>query len=397
MTNMGKPEPSCQHNLTPWLNTPKKDPGFGDQNSELSDRDESGDDSWIAIDRAKLSHLQFINNLSHEFRTSLSIIYGYLQGVLNREQNLTETQRKALGISLLETERIIDTLQQFLQLKRLQAGRSELSIEPVSVAQLLTETAAIATGKWQNSINSIQILPHQTITGQWGQEINQNTIADVNQVYVESDRQSNSSVNYQLNSQANTPIKGYANIQTNIQTDMQPGSDSKELQNLQNLQNHQARPDLSQESNANVMLQAHPSYLSQALLLLIENAVRYSAPKQPITLRSLQLIEADPPVNANNKSNASNPGYAEHIDHPANLSPAVIIQVCDRGCGIPNREQTKIFEPLYRVERSRSRDTGGIGMGLAMVKALVEAMAGKVFVHSEPEQGSIFSIVLRSA
>jgi signal transduction histidine kinase len=58
-------------------------------------------------------------------------------------------------------------------------------------------------------------------------------------------------------------------------------------------------------------------------------------------------------------------------------------------------DQNYIFEPLYRVERSHSQDTGGIG--LATVKALVEAIAGEVFVYSATGKGSVFSIGLRSA
>src|SRR5919202_295742 len=88
--------------------------------------------------------------------------------------------------------------------------------------------------------------------------------------------------------------------------------------------------------------------LKQVLINLIDNAVKYSAPEQPIVLR------------------------LERVDRQA------IIQVCDRGIGIGLQDQSRIFDRFYRVDEARSSATGGHGLGLDIVKTLVEGMGGSI-------------------
>jgi hypothetical protein len=71
-----------------------------------------------------------------------------------------------------------------------------------------------------------------------------------------------------------------------------------------------------------------------------------------------------------------------------------IIEVRDRGDGISLLQQDLIFEPLYRVDPSRNRATGGSGMGLSIVKSLVERMNGAIEVRSKPGEGSRFIVKL---
>lgn len=70
------------------------------------------------------------------------------------------------------------------------------------------------------------------------------------------------------------------------------------------------------------------------------------------------------------------------------------IRVVDNGIGIPASEQKRIFERFYRVDRGRSRDTGGTGVGLAIVKNVVEEAGGTVSVWSRPSEGATFTIQL---
>jgi signal transduction histidine kinase len=113
-----------------------------------------------------------------------------------------------------------------------------------------------------------------------------------------------------------------------------------------------------------VEVKADRNRLKQVLLNLIDNAVKYSEPEQPITLK----LQDD--------------------------SEQAILQVCDRGCGIPLQHQTRIFERFYRVDEARSRSTGGAGLGLSIVKTLVEGMGGSVAVGSKLDEGSIFTVTL---
>ena len=72
----------------------------------------------------------------------------------------------------------------------------------------------------------------------------------------------------------------------------------------------------------------------------------------------------------------------------------VEINVIDTGKGIPELELYKIFDQFFRVDKSRSRKTGGAGLGLTIVKKLVEAHGGTISVESKLGVGTKFRISL---
>lgn len=72
----------------------------------------------------------------------------------------------------------------------------------------------------------------------------------------------------------------------------------------------------------------------------------------------------------------------------------VKISVADVGVGIPKDEQKRIFERFYRVDSSRSRQTGGTGLGLSLVKHIVFSHGGEITLFSKPKVGSTFTITL---
>ncbi|MEP7291115.1 MAG: ATP-binding protein, partial [Chloroflexota bacterium] len=71
----------------------------------------------------------------------------------------------------------------------------------------------------------------------------------------------------------------------------------------------------------------------------------------------------------------------------------VIVQVRDNGVGIQPDDIPHIFEHFYRADQARGED-GGTGVGLTIAKKIIEAHGGTIRVESQPEQGSVFSIVL---
>ena len=73
----------------------------------------------------------------------------------------------------------------------------------------------------------------------------------------------------------------------------------------------------------------------------------------------------------------------------------VIVRVTDNGEGIPEEHIPRIFERFYRVDKSRSKDKGGIGLGLAIVKHIMEAHNQKVTVESKIGEGSTFTFSLQ--
>jgi len=72
----------------------------------------------------------------------------------------------------------------------------------------------------------------------------------------------------------------------------------------------------------------------------------------------------------------------------------VVLTFQDNGIGIPEREQRRIFDRFYQVADSLRRDRGGIGLGLALVRELVTALGGLVWVYSREGEGSVFAVAL---
>jgi signal transduction histidine kinase len=82
-----------------------------------------------------------------------------------------------------------------------------------------------------------------------------------------------------------------------------------------------------------------------------------------------------------------------HITVEENKDSA-LVKIRDTGIGIPKEEQEKIFKRFYRVDKSRSKETGGVGLGLSIAEWIVHAHHGRIEVESELNQGSTFTIYL---
>lgn len=113
-----------------------------------------------------------------------------------------------------------------------------------------------------------------------------------------------------------------------------------------------------------VMALADRNRLKQVLINLIDNAMKYSEIHTPIQVRLKRV------------------------------GSSALIEIQDRGRGIPLADLSKIFEPFYRVDEDRSRITGGTGLGLSIVKTLVEGMNGTLKVQSKLGEGSLFTVSL---
>ncbi|WP_328445871.1 MULTISPECIES: sensor histidine kinase [unclassified Amycolatopsis] len=111
-----------------------------------------------------------------------------------------------------------------------------------------------------------------------------------------------------------------------------------------------------------LLIEGDRTLLVTALSNLLENAVAYSPAGSPVSI-SRRLAD----------------GMVE-------------IAVTDRGIGIPEDEQTRVFERFYRADKARSRATGGTGLGLAIVKHVAANHGGSVGLWSRPGTGSTFTL-----
>jgi signal transduction histidine kinase len=75
----------------------------------------------------------------------------------------------------------------------------------------------------------------------------------------------------------------------------------------------------------------------------------------------------------------------------------VVFEVRDRGMGIPADDLPRIFTAFFRGERSRSRETGGVGLGLTLARRIVEAHGGTIDATSTPNLGTTVRVAIPAA
>lgn len=113
--------------------------------------------------------------------------------------------------------------------------------------------------------------------------------------------------------------------------------------------------------------QADPALLGRAVANLIRNAIRYAGEAGPITVRAEAQQER------------------------------IFLTVTDAGQGIPEEALPRIFDPFFRLDSSRSRDTGGFGLGLSIVQTCVQACGGSVLARNVAPSGLQVEITLKCA
>ena len=96
---------------------------------------------------------------------------------------------------------------------------------------------------------------------------------------------------------------------------------------------------------------------------LVENAIKYNTPGGTVTV-----------------------GVAMQDKH-------IRLTVADIGTGIPEELKERVFEPFFRLDKSRSRALGGVGLGLALVREIVNVHGGSISVKDHPDGGTTFEVV----
>jgi heavy metal sensor kinase len=122
---------------------------------------------------------------------------------------------------------------------------------------------------------------------------------------------------------------------------------------------------LEVDAQRGITVECDPGIVRQALINLLYNAIKYTPSQGAVSLR----VNARPPREA-------------------------VIEVNDTGPGIPVEAHGRIFERFYRVDPGRSREDGGVGLGLAIARWAIEANGGRIELESDRGSGALFRIVL---
>ena len=102
----------------------------------------------------------------------------------------------------------------------------------------------------------------------------------------------------------------------------------------------------------------------QVLFNLVENAIKYNVPEGKIWIRARKSTDS------------------------------AVVTIEDTGIGIPEKDRQRIFDRFYRVDKARSREAGGAGLGLSIVRDTIVANGGTISVDGRPEGGTVFIVHL---
>ncbi|MDY7041927.1 MAG: HAMP domain-containing sensor histidine kinase [Chloroflexota bacterium] len=120
--------------------------------------------------------------------------------------------------------------------------------------------------------------------------------------------------------------------------------------------------------------------LAQVINNLLDNALKHTTAGGKVTVGGEEVREAE-------ALQAIEPSLAVPL-------PAVVVTVSDTGRGIPPEELSRIFERFYQVDKSRARERGGVGLGLAIAQEIVTAHGGRIAVQSVAGVGTKFIVAL---
>ena len=121
------------------------------------------------------------------------------------------------------------------------------------------------------------------------------------------------------------------------------------------------------DSERPMQVMGHRRLIGVLLSNLLDNALRYSPPSQPVHLRISRNCQA------------------------------IRIDVQDQGPGIPQAQRMLAFNRFHRLEQSRSKQTGGVGLGLSIVRAIAEVHGTTVTLNDADQRGTIASFTLPAA
>ena len=157
-----------------------------------------------------------------------------------------------------------------------------------------------------------------------------------------------------------------------VLTDLEPLAQEKNIELIQKTQN--LRDEKAENKTADLILTGSDILIYRMLYNLVENAIKYNHSGGKVTVKISQ--KKDLPA-----------AHSKPTDY-------ALVEVTDTGIGISPEFQEKIFDPFFRVDKSRSRAMGGAGLGLALVNEIARQHGGQVKVLASSENGSTIALIL---
>ncbi len=223
---------------------------------------------------------EFIGDISHELKTPIFAIQGFIETLLDGALEDEEVNRHFLEKAMKNVNRLTILTRDLMEISKLETGQLKSRLQPVNLSEVMLEVAESLYYSAQQENISLRI--------------------------------------------------------EEIQTDL--------------------------------VVMADKNQLRQVLINLIENAIKYNRPGGKVTVG---------------------------LDHFRKGDAKVCVFVQDTGIGIANADIERVTERFFRADKSRSREKGGSGLGLSIVKHILEAHGEKLMVKSKPGDGSTFSFCLK--
>jgi signal transduction histidine kinase len=292
--------------------------------------------SWRAFQRQlRLNELKsnFVSSVSHELRAPIASVRLMAESLERGKVPEAPKQQEYFHFIVQECRRLSSLIENVLDFSRIEQGRKQYDFEPTDLSALTQQTVKLM----------------ETYAAERG-------------------------------------------VKLQLQLDSAPPSSADQLPTI----NYQL---------SDYQLLADGKALQQALVNLIDNALKHSPKGDTVTV-GLELERQKAERGENIQHPTSNiqhptsgteqpaPRITFHVSRITHHASRIHLWVEDHGDGIPPSEQEKIFERFYRRGSELRRQTQGVGIGLSIVKHIVEAHGGRVIVRSAVGQGSRFTIEL---
>ncbi|NEQ97079.1 MAG: PAS domain S-box protein [Cyanothece sp. SIO2G6] len=284
---------------------------------------------------------EFLANMSHELRTPLNAILGmteaFQEGILG---DINEKQLRALQTIERSSTHLLELINDILDMSKIGSGQMTLDRSMVAVAPLCR--------------SSLMFVQQQAIKKQI--QLKVNLPLDLPDLFIDERRIRQVLINLLNNAVKFTPNGGQITLEAHIG------------QNAEQEKTEDRRPKTEESPNPETQFTIAPSETRR---------------KQPAT-RNPQPAPTPPLPNSSTPPLPNSPPPQSYLQ----------ISITDTGIGIAPGDMDKLFQPFVQIDSAFNRQYAGTGLGLALVKRLMELHDGRVRVHSEVGVGSCFTIEL---